>query len=146
MNNVHYVDSDKVLIRFSTLVIDVSSLNGNQVTVAEFVNQQKINCITNGKLLLVYEMRSDFSYLIELVNSYIEPQGLRNNVEYSFIQEQLTIGVDNREQFDVIGSELPETQNLDWLSSEITEEGCFVWKTKKEETKESMMKPKAIAV
>jgi len=143
---LHYVDSDMLCVKFSTLVVDISALNGKLTTVAEFADQHNINCETNGRLLLVHEMRSDFSYLTELVNCCIEPQGLRYNIAYTFLEEQLTRGVDNRQEVDVIGSELPETQNLDWLSSEITEKGCFIWKTKKEESANLIAESKAIAI
>jgi len=144
--NLHYVDSDMLCVKFSTLVVDISALNGKLTSVAEFVNQHNINCKTNGRLLLVHEMRSDFSYLTELVNCCIEPQGLRYNIAYTFIEEQLTRGVDNKQEVDVIDSELPETQNLDWLSSKITEEGCFIWKTKTEGSTNLIAVSKAIAI
>lgn len=129
--NVHYVDSDKMQIRFHTLVIDMSALNGRLDSVLEFSDSHNIQFITNGRLLLNYSMNKDFFFLPDLVSCCVESQEFKYNNAYSFIEEQLTIGVIGGETMDFLGKELPETHDLDWLSSEINNNGCFIWKTQK---------------
>jgi|GEM_PF-2327922 len=126
--NVLYVDSDRLQVRFHTLVIDISSLRGSLDTVLRFSEDNNLQFITNGRLLLAYSMNSDFSYLSELVSCCVEPQGFRYRIAYTFIEEQLTIGVDGAEPLDFLGKELPETYDLDWICSEIALDGCFIWR------------------
>ena len=118
--NVNFIDADKMQIRFHTLVIDISALNGKLDSILKFSDDHNIQFITNGRLLLAYSMNRDFSYLTELVSCCVESQGFKYKIAYTFIEEQLTIGVDGSEPIDFLGKELPETYGLDWISSEIT--------------------------
>ena len=144
--NVHYIDADKIQIRFHTLVIDISALYGKLDSILKFSDDHNIQFITNGRLLLAYSMNRDFSYLSDLVSCCIESKGFKYKIAYTFIEEQLTIGVDGGEPLDYQGKELPETHDLDWLSSEITLKGCFIWKTPSASRKNHSYSSKAIAL
>ena len=144
--NINYIDADKMQIRFHTLVIDISALNGKLDSILKFSDDHNIQFITNGRLLMAYSMNRDFSYLKELISCCVESQGFKYNIAYTFIEEQLTIGVDGGEPLDYLGKELPETHGLDWVSSEITLNGCFIWKTQSATRKYHSHSSKAIAL
>ena len=126
--NVHYVDAELISIKLSALVINASSLT-NQTTINEFVKKHNLDCKTNGKLIVLYEMNTNRPALTDFVTTHLDPDGLQLDKDYAFVTEQLTIGVEGRDQPPYLDCELEETLNLPWLSSIRTKKGCFVYKT-----------------
>jgi len=126
--NVHYIDAELISIKFSSLIINASSLR-NQTTIIEFVQNHNVDCKTNGKLIVMYEMNTNHPALTDFVTTHLDPDGLKLHKDYAFVSEQLTIGVEGRDQPSFLDQELEETLKLPWLASIRNKDGCFVYKT-----------------
>lgn len=48
---LEYRDEDQINIVFSTLIINVESLNKKKILLENFGSNYNCNCVTNGKLL-----------------------------------------------------------------------------------------------
>ena len=125
---VHYIDAELISIKFSSLVINASSLR-NQTSIIEFVQEHNLDCKTNGKLMVMHEMNTNHPVLTDFVTTHLDPHGLQLDKDYAFVTEQLTIGVEGRDQRFYLDKELEETLKLPWLSSIRNKKGCFVYKT-----------------
>jgi hypothetical protein len=53
---IHFIDSDKIDITFTNLIINVSSLNQYGLSVNDFFLENNLWGKTNGKLLVMTEM------------------------------------------------------------------------------------------
>jgi len=125
---VQYIDAELISIKFSSLVINASSLI-NQTNINEFVKKYNLDCKTNGKLIVMSEMNTNHPALTNLVTTHLAPNGLQLHKDFVFVAEQLTIGVEGRDQSSFLDSELEETLDLPWLSSIRSKKGCFVYKS-----------------
>jgi len=84
---VHYVDAEMISIKFSSLIINVASLNREKTSISEFTHNHNIICKTNGKLIVMDEMNSHHPTLSEFAESHLQPLGLKNRKDYLFIEE-----------------------------------------------------------
>ena len=125
---IHYVDAELISIKFSSLIINGASLNREKTIIYEFVQNHNIDCKTNGKLIVMYEMNSHHPTLSEFAKSHLHPLGLKDRKDYLFIEEQLHLGVEGKSNKSHLGREMPETIGIQWLSSKMTKDGCFVYK------------------
>ena len=126
---VRYIDAELISIKFSSLIINASSLK-NQTRINEFVREHDLDCKTNGKLMVMHEMNTNHPALTDFVSTHLTPNGLQLNKDYLFVAEKLSIGVLGRDQPSFLDQELEETLKLPWLSSIRNKKGCFVFKTR----------------
>jgi hypothetical protein len=128
--NVNYVDAELLRIRFSSLIINASSLDENKTSIKDFIQDNNINCQTNGKIIVMSEMMSRHPFLSNLAKTHLEPLGLEHYKDFIFLQEPMTMGVEGRGEPFVFDQELEKTLDVPWLSSIVTRQGCFVFKAK----------------
>ena len=124
---LEYRDEDQINIVFSTLIINVESLNKKKILLENFGSNYNCNCVTNGKLLFFSEMNQPSMMLNEIVSDLLTPLNLILNEDYAIGCEQLIYGAGNRIT-PLLNESLPELEDVKWLGSKITYEGNFVWK------------------
>ena len=124
---LEYRDEDQINIVFSTLIINVESLNKKKILLENFDSNHNYNCVTNGKLLFFSEMNQQSMMLNEIVSDLLTPLNLILNEDYAIGYEQLIYGAGNRIT-PLLNKALPELEDVKWLGSIITYEGNFVWK------------------
>lgn len=124
---LEYRDEDQINIVFSTLIINVESLNKKKILLENFGSNHNYNCVTNGKLLFFSEMNQPSMMLNEIVSDLLTPLNLILNEDYAIGYEQLIYGAGNRIT-PLLNKALPELEDVKWLGSIITYEGNFVWK------------------
>ena len=124
--NIHYSDHEKQKVIFSTLLINVNSITRVFGTLREFTDMHMDGGVTNGKLILMAELRLPPYELMDFAEECLVPNGLIENKDYVFVREGIVIGVGG-EKCSCIGKSIPECENIDWLGSEISEDGYFVW-------------------
>jgi hypothetical protein len=113
-------------IRFWNLVVRVDSINRLFGQVKLFVRKHKLQTTTNGKLLIVTEMISPPGYLLGVIMDILTPLGMFYGEDYALVMEASVR--DNDESYSsFIEQELPITTGLDWLSSSLDFNGCYVW-------------------
>jgi hypothetical protein len=124
---LEYRDEDQINIVFSTLIINVESLNKKKILLENFGSNYNYNCVTNGKLLFFSEMNQSSMMLNEIISDLLTPLNLILNEDYAIGYEQLIYGAGNRIT-PLLNKSLPELEDVKWLGSKITYEGNFVWK------------------
>jgi hypothetical protein len=121
-----YLDDEKLRITFFSLIIRVSSINSTHGTLKDFVRENRLHGVTNGKLLILSEMISPGSYLIELSRKLLPKKGTKERIDFVMVQEQLVQGVGGRVS-ELVDEEIPECKDIPWLGSKITLNGNYVW-------------------
>lgn len=124
---IEYRDEDQINIVFSTLIINVESLNKKKILLENFGSNYNYNCVTNGKLLFFSEMNQSSMMLNEIISDLLTPLNLILNEDYAIGYEQLIYGAGNRIT-PLLNKSLPELEDVKWLGSKITYEGNFIWK------------------
>lgn len=124
---IEYRDEEQIDIVFSTLIINVDSLNKKGILLENFGKNLNHNCVTNGKLLFFSEMNQPQIMLEEIINELLTPLDLKFGDDYAIGYEQLIYGVGNTIT-PLLNKELPELEEINWLNSKITYKGNFVWK------------------
>ncbi len=128
------INSRKLEINFYTLIIKAESILRFYKNLKEFQSLANVAMLTNNELILLHDMvipsdndqmlsRDTFSLIID---DFLVPKGLRRNIDYTLAEEQMIFGVRGSVN-PLLGKELPEIENLDWVDSQVTEDGCFVW-------------------
>ncbi|MCG2431931.1 hypothetical protein [Aequorivita xiaoshiensis] len=125
-NGPEFLDSDQMPFVFSSLIINVASVNKKFGTLIDFISKFDLNGQTNGKLLIVAEIVTPPGNLIQIVENRLRPLNFVNKLDYVFVDEELIRGAG--------GSYTPylnqphlACKNIPWLGSLITADGNFVW-------------------
>ena len=118
-----------MLVHCSTLIIKASSLPLNYGSMEKFCNEFNVNARTNGKLFVVYDMQEPSAYFDELIEGVLTPSGMRYNIDYLILNEQITQGVIGREtpEESLINKPIPLSEHADWIGSIIKEDGQYIW-------------------
>lgn len=124
---IEYRDEDRINIVFSTLIINIESLNKKKILLENFGPNYNYNCVTNGKLLFFSEMNEPSIILHEIISDLLTPLDLKFGEDYVIGHEQLIYGAGNSVT-PLINKGLPELQDINWLDSIITYTGNYVWK------------------
>ena len=127
MNEVQFKDVEELELVFTTLVVNIESLNSNDLLIANFCKKNGISGLTNGKLYVAAEMRYPADFLCKLIEETLEPEGLVYNIDMVLLQEQLIRGV-RGEVTQLLGKKIPGAEDIAWLGSEVRLNGNFVWK------------------
>jgi hypothetical protein len=123
---IHFIDSDKIDITFTNLIINVSSLNKYGLSVNDFSVVNNLWGKTNGKLLVMTEMNEPAWELQKIIDTILVPKGFVFERDFVVAFEQLIHGAGNSITC-LINQELPELLEIDWISSEIKMNGNFIW-------------------
>ncbi len=117
--NITFIDSDKITIVFSALIINVESINEKYGLLLDFLKEINLGGITNGKLFITAQMMDPPYELIKIINEVLKPLGLENKKDYVLTYERMIdYGVTSFED-PPMEREIPECKNINWLSSEI---------------------------
>ena len=131
-----YLDKDQMPIVFSSLIVNVASVNKKFGPLKDFMSKFDLSGQTNGKLLIVGEMVSPPYNLIKIVETNLHPLGFMDKLDYVIAEERLIRGAGNT-YGPYLNQSNPECENITWLGSVIKADGNFVWykKTSEKENK-----------
>ncbi|WP_313115156.1 hypothetical protein [Aequorivita sediminis] len=119
-------------IVFSSLIINVASVNKKFGTLKDFISNFDLNGQTNGKLLILAEMASPPYNLLQIVENQLCPLGFVNKRDYVFADEELIHGAEDIST-PYLNQAHPACKNIPWLGSLIKADGNFVWYKEKVE-------------
>ncbi len=122
---IAYVDKEELPIYFFAMVIRVRSINRKVGSVEAFHRLLDREMLTNGKLLLMFEMvypPIDFPVIWE---EFLSPRGFKIDTDIVFLEEQLVHGVDGAES--CYPDEIPGSEEIPWLKTRVSEDGNFAW-------------------
>lgn len=80
--NLEYVDVKNILLIYSALIINVKSLNRVYGSLKEFTLYYNLPGLTNGKILVLYELSDPPRNLIEFAQDELEHYGLKDREDY----------------------------------------------------------------
>ena len=125
---LHYEDKELIKIEFTVLITRVESINKKFGSLHDFVNKYELYGYTNGKLFIIQEMMIPPPYLYSLINEVLTPLGFKDKKDFVLTFDRLVQSGDlDKEECHLLGKEIPECMNVDWLRSIITRKGNFVW-------------------
>ena len=128
IRELHYEDKDIIKIEFTVLITRVDSINKKFGSLHDFVNKYELYGYTNGKLFIIQEMMIPPPYLYSLINEVLTPLGFKDKKDFVLTFDRLVQSGDlDKEECHLLGKEIPECMNVDWLRSIITRKGNFVW-------------------
>lgn len=118
-----------MLLHCTTLIIKASSINLNYGSMEKFCDEFNLNGLSNGQLFIVYDMMEPSTYFDELIEDVLTPSGMRYNIDYLILNEQITQGVIGRENSEesLINKPIPLSEHADWIGSIIKEDGQYIW-------------------
>ena len=109
-STITYFDKELLPIKFYALIIRVDSVNKCYGSLKEFIRKNHLHGTTNGKILILSEMISPGSYLINLGRQLLPSLGMDYEIDYFFVVER------------------QECIPPKWLGMRITETGHWVWR------------------
>jgi len=113
--------SKKLKVRFTTLVLRIQSIleHHNAFRIYNVIHQPFWG-VQNKELFLQHEMCWPPPELKKQIEQLLLPLGMKELQDFVLIQDV---------PYDYLysGRILPGTENCDWLESEVTREGCYVW-------------------
>ena len=123
-----YVDDTMLEALFSFLVIRVESIIEKFGSVDDFVIGNDISGVTNGKLIVIYEMTEPPPYLYRLADEVLEPAGLKEYEDYVIAFEQLSDSMHFTRLYPSnINEPIPICDKTEWLGSIVSDIGNYVW-------------------
>jgi hypothetical protein len=133
-SKLKYVDDTKLEGLFSFLVIKVDSIVKKFGSIKDFAIGNDISGVTNGKLVVIYEMTEPPPYLYKLADEVLIPAGLKEYDDYVIASEQYLMIADSlpdstevpRGQSN-LNQPIPICEKAPWLGSVISDIGNFVW-------------------
>ena len=123
---IYYSNREVLQVTFSYLIFNVESIDKKFGGLADFVAKYNLWGETNGKLHIMNEMVQPHDRLLTLIKGIKTNIKLVEKVDYVFGYEYLTEGVKG-DVSPLLNKEIPEFENVDWLSSVITHQGNYVW-------------------
>ena len=122
---VYYTNREVLQVTFSYLIFNVESIDKKFGGLADFVAKYNLWGETNGKLHIMNEMVQPHDRLLTLIKGIKINIKLVEKVDYVLGYEYLTIGAKGYVS-PLLNKEIPEFENVDWLSSVITHQGNYV--------------------
>lgn len=122
---VTYKDRNELPIYHGALVINVNSINRLAGSIQEFYQFLNREMVTNGKLVLLFEMAWP---PVELENIFLEklaPLGFEVERDLIALQEQYTRW--EEEYIHENPETIPGAEGISWLDTVVNKEGSFVW-------------------
>jgi len=133
-SNLKYVDDTMLEAKFSFLVIRVESIIKKFGSVEDFAIENGISGVTNGKLIVMYEMSEPPPFLYQLVDEVLEPAGLKEIDDYVIAFEQYLMIADSLPGSKEVprgksnlNQPIPICDQVPWLGSVVSDIGNFVW-------------------
>ena len=122
--------SIQLAITFFSLVINVDSIERIGHSADEFCDEHNLWGITNGKLWVMSSMTIPSEELENVIENILIPKGLEEIKDYVVLTEQLTESVKSSNHKDThgIGKQIPGSEQVQWLSTEIKSNGNWIWK------------------
>lgn len=120
------MDKEMMHIVFSSLIINVRSINKKFGRLKQFMDEFNLAGQTNGKLLIVSEMVSPLYELVNIVEKQFKPLGFIKDRDFIFMNVQSIRGSGNAFP-PTIDKTHPDCVGILWLGSLITAQGNFVW-------------------
>lgn len=124
---LEYVDDSMLKAVFSFLVIRVDSIVKKFGSVEDFAIDNDISGVTNGKLVVMYEMMEPPPYLNKLVDEVLEPAGLKKYEDYVIAFEQMPTSHGLKFYPSNINEPIPICDKTEWLGSIVSDIGNYVW-------------------
>jgi hypothetical protein len=122
---IAYVDKEELPIYFFAMVIRVRSINrkvGSVETIHRLVDREML---TNGKMLVMFEMVYPPIDFHEIWEEFLKPKGFKIDKDLVFLEEQLIRGVDGTESCYL--DEIPGSEEIPWLKIRVSEDGNYAW-------------------
>lgn len=126
-SKLKYVDDTMLEALFSFLVIRVESIVKKFGSVKDFAVANDISGVTNGKLVVIYDMSEPPPYLYKLVDEVLEPAGLKEYNDYVIAFEQMSTMHLFKSYPSNINDPIPICDKTDWLGSIVSDIGNYVW-------------------
>jgi hypothetical protein len=126
--HIQYYDREEMKVLFCTLIINVASIIRAFGSLKGFLNSECkfTGAHTNGKLVLMYEMKQPPPELIKFSEKVLEPAGFLNKQDYVITYERKPRFTDG-EPGPELDRPIPECESTGWLGSRVTDIGNFVW-------------------
>ena len=112
-------------ITFSSLIIKVKSINMLSKSLDHFQQSVNMRIFTNGHLVILNEMKTPPTELLELTDKYLIPLGYEYENDYLFLDEQLLKGVGHKITPHIHRS-VPGSESIKWLETFVRLDGNFV--------------------
>lgn len=114
-SKLEYVDDTMLKAGFSFLVIKVDSILEKFGTVDDFANDNDISGVTNGNLIVIYEMMEPPPYLNKLADEVLDPAGLKEYDDYVIAFEQMSTNHGFISYPPNINNPIPICDKTQWL-------------------------------
>lgn len=126
MEKLEFVDSERMRVVFSTLIIRVDAIQEKfGLTVREFIEQLDLWGATNGQLLIICDMTYPSEALENIVSKILAPAAMVRGKDWEATYERGTYN----DSFDsgYLFKEIPELEGLEWIDSVLLEDGNWIW-------------------
>jgi hypothetical protein len=121
-----YQDSAELEIIFTNFVFRVDHIIEKVGSLHAFQVLMDLPLITNGHLVIFWEMNSSGVHLNQRITERLVPLGFEYKRDFVVLEEQLIYGVGDRVT-ELLNQPLPENADIDWLDSVVKVDGNFVW-------------------
>lgn len=126
MEKLEFVDSERMLVVFSTLVIRVGAIKEKtRLCAKEFIESYNLWGATNGKLLIICDMTLPSDSLENIVFEILEPLGFIRKEDWEITFERDSYN--NAYESGYLFKEIPELEGLNWVDSILLEDGNWIW-------------------
>ena len=125
-NKITFLGQKKLPITDLSLVFRVQSIYEKFGTLNDFANQYNVEGITNGELFIIPQNKGKIDNLTLLFDNNLGSKKFK-------VQKDVTIllghGIEDllKRKSSLMNCKIPDCRGIDWLGSEITEEGFFIW-------------------
>lgn len=121
-----FLRQKKLPITYLSLVFRVQSIYEKFGTLDDFVNHYELEGITNRELFIITENKNEPGKLKNIFDGKLGSMEFSNEDDCTILFGNQIDGVEERSP-SLLNCEIPECRGIDWLGSEITEEGYFIW-------------------
>lgn len=122
---LNVTEDEEIKLIFTSLIINIQSINKYYGGLQDFVQEYQINGYTNGKLFLITDMIDPSSDINHLIKNCLVPLGMRNAVDFVLAEEVNIDSSDGRPPY--WHREHPQLIHIDWLGSICLEDGNWIW-------------------
>ncbi|MBE0654651.1 MAG: hypothetical protein IH594_12680 [Bacteroidales bacterium] len=126
-SKLKYVNDTMLEALFSFMVIRVESIRKRFGSARDFAIGNDISGVTNGKLVVVYDMTEPPPYLYKLVDEVLEPAGMKEYDDYVIAFEQMSTKHLFKWYPSNINDPIPICDKAPWLGSIVSDIGNYVW-------------------
>lgn len=126
MEKLKFVDSERMRVVFSTLIIRVGAIEEKTGLSAKgFIEAYNLWGATNGKLLIICEMTFPSDSLEKVIVDILLPLSFVRKDDWEATFERDCYN--NAYESGYLFKEIPELEGLSWLDSILLEDGNWIW-------------------